>query len=155
MTRFSAERYWEETEPPWDQRDVPWIVRMAVRWGMTVLAFLAAREFVNWVWGEDKILIHGAEAWLLAPAIFVVIRAFLRPVLLFLTCPLRIITLGLFIFVINAVILLATEQVCHWWGIDFDIDGFGAAFAGAFAISAVTFVLSRFLRHNPFGPRLR
>jgi len=28
-------RYIEETEPPWDQGNVPWIVRMLVRWGMT------------------------------------------------------------------------------------------------------------------------
>src|SRR3990172_500700 len=130
MSRFTVDRYWEETEPPWDRGDVPWIVRIAVRWGITIVGLLVAA------------------------AIFVVMRAVLRPVLIFLTCALQLITLGLFIFVVNALILLATDAVCDWWGINFEVDGFFAALLGAFVISVVSFVLSRFLRRNPLGPRL-
>jgi len=154
MSRFTVDRYWEETEPPWDRGDVPWIVRIAVRWGITIVGLLAAREVVNWAYDGDRMDWEDWQALLLAAAIFVVMRAVLRPVLVFLTCPLQLITLGLFIFVVNALILLATDAVCDWWGINFSVDGFFAALLGAFAISVVSFVLSRFLRRNPLGPRL-
>src|SRR3990172_6634925 len=107
-------RYWSQTEPPWDQ-DVPWIVRLAVRWGITMLGFLAA----DWI--VRGIEIDGWEALLPAAAIFVVARAVLRPLLIFLTCPLQLLTLGLFIFVVNALILAFTDWVCDWWGIAFEV----------------------------------
>lgn len=141
-------RYWSYTEPPWDREDVPWIVRIAVRWAITIVAFLAA----DYALGDD-IGIHGWKALLIASAIFVVLRAVLRPVLLLLTCPLQLLTLGLFVFVVNAVILILTDQICEWWGVQFQVDGFIAAFLGALVISAVSFVLSRFLRRDPFAVR--
>ncbi len=141
-------RYWAESEPPWDRGDVPWIVRVAVRWGITMAGFLVAEALI------DGIQIGGAEALLPAAAIFVVARALLRPLLIFLTCPLQLITLGLFILVINTGILAFTAWLCGRWGIGFDVDGVVAAFLGALVISALSFVLSRFLRRNPFTPRL-
>ena len=152
MSRITVEHLWEETEPPWDQGDVPWIVRIAVRWGITLAGFLAAEWFVNdVVYDRDRFLIDGWEALLISAAIFVGLRAVLRPVLVFLTCPLQLITFGLFIFVINALIVLVTEVVCGWLDVRFAVHGFWAAFIGALAVSAVSFVLSRFLRRNPFG----
>src|SRR2546425_760568 len=74
-------RYIEETEPPWDQGNVPWIVRMLVRWGMTILAFIVAKWFVNGVWDGTPIFLHGTDGYLVAPAIFVVVRAIFRPIL--------------------------------------------------------------------------
>jgi len=134
--------YWSNTEPPWDV-DVPWIVRVAVRWGITMVGFLAAEWIVR---GVDM---GGWQSLLPAAAIFVAVRALLRPLLIFLTCPLQILTLGLFIFVVNALVLGFTDWVCDWWGIEFNVDGFTAAFLGALVISAVSFALSRLLRRNP------
>lgn len=148
--------YWEYSEPPWDQGDVPWLVRILVRWAITIAGFSAAEWFVNNVaYSHDRFVIDGTEALLLASAVYVVVRAVLRPLLLVLTCPLQLLTLGLFIFVVNAVIVLFVEQVCDWWSIKFAIDGFWPAFIGALVISLVSFVISRFLRRNPFLPRLK
>src|SRR3989304_2230466 len=94
--------YWSNTEPPWD-RDVPWIVRFAVRWGITMVGFLAAAWIVR---GVD---IGGWESLLPAAAIFVVVRALLRPLLLFLTCPLPLLTPGRFFSVGNALVLAFTD----------------------------------------------
>ena len=146
LERFAARRYVDETEPPWDSGNVPWIVRIAVRWAITMIAFLAA----DWLLGND-IEIDSWKSLLAATAIFVAVRAVFRPVLLLLTCPLQIITLGLFIFVVNALILSLVDWLCEEWGIRFAVDGFWAAFFGALIISAVSFVLSRFLRRNPLG----
>ncbi len=138
--------YWSNTEPPWD-RDVPWIVRFAVRWGITMVGLLAA------AWIVRGVEIDGWESLLPAAAIFVVARALLRPLLLFLTCPLQLLTLGLFIFVVNALVLAFTAWLSGQLSIEFDVDGFAAAFLGALVISAVSFALSRLLRRNPIVPR--
>jgi putative membrane protein len=146
MRRTVIVHIWSETEPPWD-RDVPWIVRLVVRWGITMVGFLAAARIVR---GID---IDGWEALLAAAAIFVVARAALRPLLIFLTCPFQILTLGLFIFVVNALILALTAWLSGQWGVALAVDGFAAAFLGALVISAVSFALSRFLRRNPIARR--
>ena len=148
--------YWENTEPPWDNGDVPWIVRIAVRWAITVLGFVVAEWFVNnVVYERDRWFTDGWEPLLLAAAIYVFLRAVVRPILILLTCPLQLITLGLFILVINALIVILTEEVCDWFSIDFIVDGFWPALIGALVISIVSFVTSRILRRNPFGPGIR
>ena len=139
--------YWSNTEPPWD-RDVPWLVRLAVRWGITIVGFAAA------AWAVRGVDVQGWQSLLAAAIIFVVARAVLRPLLLFLTCPLQILTLGLFQFVVNALILAFTAWLSGKWAIDFSVDGFWAAFLGALVISATSFALSRFLRRSPYTPRL-
>jgi putative membrane protein len=138
--------YWSNTEPPWD-RDVPWLVRIAARWGITIVGFLVA------AWAVSGVDIDGWQSLLAAAFIFVVARAFLRPLLLFLTCPLQLLTLGLFQFVVNALILASTAWLSGQWGIDLSVDGFWAAFFGALVISATSFALSRLLRRLPYAPR--
>jgi len=154
--RFTFEAYWENTEPEWERGNVPWIVRILVRWGIIAVGFLAAEGVVNWLWGPpDRFVIDGWGSLVAASGIFLVVRSVLRPILMFLTCPLQMITLGLFVFVINALILLLTEEVCGWFGVDFAIDGFLPAFVGALVISAVSFALDGIVRRNIFGPHWR
>lgn len=156
MSRNVSYSYWENTEPPWDQGDVPWVVRIAVRWAITVGGFVAAEWFVNNViYERDRWLTDGWEPLLLAAAIYVVLRAIVRPILVILTCPLQLLTLGLFLLVVNAVIVILDEKICDRLGIKFAVDGFWPAFIGALVISLTSFAISRVLRRNPFGPRLR
>jgi len=145
MSRFIV-TYWTHTEPPWDT-DVPWIVRVAVRWGITLVGIVVAEWLIT---GVDY---DGWPSLFWAAAIFMSARALLRPVLIFLTCPLQLLTLGLFIFVVNAMVLGFTDWLSGKLGIHFNVDGFIAAFLGALVISAVSFCLSRFLRRNPVAPR--
>lgn len=146
MRRTVIVRYWTYSEPPWD-RETPWPLRILARWAITIVAFIAAD------WAVRGFEVHGWQALLPAAAIFVVARALLRPLLLFLTCPLQLITLGLFAFVVNALVLAFTAWLSGQWGIDFRVDGFAAAFVGALVISLVSFLLSRLVRRNPAGPR--
>ncbi len=155
MPRITFIRVWEETEPSWDRGNAPWIVRVAARWGITMAGFLIAELAVNELYSEDKWFIEDAWALMLVAAIFVAIRVIVRPLLLFLTCPLQLLTLGLFIFVVNAVIVLVTEWWSEIFDVGFQVDGFIPAFLGALFISAVSFIIDRFLRLNPIGPNLR
>ena len=89
----------------------------------------------------------GSGLSLLAVAlVFGLLNALLRPLLAMLSCPLLILTLGLFTFVINAIILWLTSAVSESLGIGFHVDGFMAAFLGALVVTLVSVVLSIFLR---------
>ena len=77
--------------------------------------------------------------------VFGVLNAVLRPILMVLTFPFFIITLGLFTFVLNAVMLLITSAASDALGLGFRVDGFGAAFLGALVVSIVSFALSMFV----------
>jgi putative membrane protein len=89
----------------------------------------------------------GSEASLFAVAlVFGLLNALLRPLLAFLSCPLLILTLGLFTLVINAFILWLTSALSESLGIGFHVDGFWAAFLGALVVSIVSILLSIFVR---------
>jgi len=65
-----------------------------------------------------------------------IFNAFLRPIMLILTLPLLLVTLGLFTFVVNAVLLLLVDSLVK----GFNVSGFWAAFWGGVVISIVSFI---------------
>jgi putative membrane protein len=81
-------------------------------------------------------------ALIVVALIFGLLNAIVKPILALLTCPLYILTLGLFTFVMNALILLLTSWIAERIGFDFSVDGFVTALIGAIIISIVSFVLS-------------
>jgi putative membrane protein len=85
--------------------------------------------------------------------IFGVLNASVRPLLWFMTLPLLIVTLGLFTFVLNALMLWLTGAVSDWLGLGFQVEGFGAAFLGALVVSVVSFMLSLFVASNKHEPQ--
>lgn len=111
------------------------------RWIISGLALLVA----IWIL-PNQIQFHGsAGQFILLALIFGLVNAFLRPILRFLSCPLVLLTLGLFIFVINALLLLLTASLVQNIGIDFKVAGFGDAILGSIAISIVSILASMFI----------
>ena len=88
----------------------------------------------------------GAEgAWwkfLLVALIFGLVNTVLRPILRILTLPITIITLGLFLFVINALMLALTGVISSELNLGFTVDDFLAALLGSIIVSLVGFLLS-------------
>ena len=76
--------------------------------------------------------------------VFGVLNASIRPLLQLLSLPILILTLGLFIFVINAVMLMLTAWVSGLLDLGFYVDGFWDAFLGGLIITFVSLVLSLF-----------
>ena len=74
--------------------------------------------------------------------IFGLVNALVRPLLKMLSCPLVLLTLGLFIFVINALMLLLTSAIAESLGLQFHVDGFVPALIGSVVISIVSIVLT-------------
>ena len=89
-------------------------------------------------WLLPGLHISGPFAGLLAGVILGFVNAIVRPVLFFLTLPLTLITLGLFIFVLNAVCFGLTA----WLVPGFSVDGFGWALLGALLVSIVSWILN-------------
>lgn len=79
----------------------------------------------------------GLGDYLLAGLIFGLANALLKPVLLLLTLPFNILTLGLFTLVVNAVILLVVATLTP-----LDVRGFGGALIGAILLSVISFGLN-------------
>ena len=79
---------------------------------------------------------------LLVALVFGILNAILKPILLFFSLPLLIVTLGVFALVVNAVMLLVTARLMD----ALDVSGFWAALGGSIVISIVTIVLGRALK---------
>jgi putative membrane protein len=86
--------------------------------------------------------VTGFVGAIVAAFVLGIVNAILRPILILLTLPIQIVTLGLFTFVINGLLFY---WVGHW-GIGLIVDGFWPAFWGAIVLGIVSFLLSSLLR---------
>src|SRR6476620_12129134 len=66
------------------------------------------------------------------------VSVFVEPVVKFFSIPFIIVTIGLFLLVINALMLLLTEWISGYWGLGFSVDGFWWALLGGLVITIVT-----------------
>ena len=119
----------EQGRPPWQQ--------LLLRWAISSLAIFVA------VWLVPGIEFSG-PGWHIGVVaiVFGLLNALLRPLIYLLTCPLVILTLGMFGLVINALLLVLTSALADQLGISFHIDGFWPAFWGGLVISIVSTLLS-------------
>ena len=109
-----------------------------IRW----LILTAAIMFASYVF--DGIQVKGFFAAFLAAAILGILNAFFRPILLILTLPINILSLGLFTFIINAMLLKMASGVIS----GFEVYGFWAAVFGSLLISLVSWALSSFINEK-------
>lgn len=107
-----------------------------LRWLITALAVLVAERLL------PGVTCDGWGALLGASLLLGIINAFIRPVLLLLSLPFIIVTMGLFIFVVNALMLMLVSSVIP----AFHVDGFWNAFFASIIISIVSCLLSSFFR---------
>jgi len=108
---------------------------IVLRWLILTFAVFMAAYMI------DGIRISGLPAAVWAAAALGVLNAFLRPVLLIITLPLTILTLGLFTFAINAIMLMMASGVIR----GFEVDGFGSALLASLFISIVSWLLTSFI----------
>ena len=88
---------------------------------------------------------------LIVAVIFGVVNAFVKPVLKLLSLPFIILTLGLLLFVINALMLLLTSWISDKLDVPFHVEGFGTALLGALIITVVSWFLSAVLPDDDRG----
>lgn len=109
-----------------------WIIRLFVN---AVAVFVAAQLL-------GSIEVNGFGAAVIAALILGIINTVLRPILVFFTFPITVVTFGLFLLVINAITFYVTGLLVP----GFDVDGFIGAFLGALIVSIVSWVLNGLFR---------
>jgi putative membrane protein len=80
--------------------------------------------------------------------VFGAVNAVIKPVTQVLTFPLIMVSLGLFLLVINALMLELTSTVSGWLGLGFNVSGFSAAFWGALVVTLVNTVIWMMVRER-------
>jgi putative membrane protein len=135
--RSSSWQYRSEEPPSGDEER---LLAYALRLGINAVALWLASA---WVTGFD---IEGWPSLLAMAAIFGVVNTFVKPVLLALSCPAILLTLGLFTLLVNAAMLALSAWLAGLFNLDVEVDGFWAAVLGALLISVVSLVLSFFVR---------
>ena len=92
----------------------------------------------------DGISVSGFFSAFFAAAILGILNAFFRPILIILTLPINIMTMGLFTFVINALLLMMASGVIS----GFEVRGFWSAVFGSLLISLVSWLLTSFINEH-------
>ena len=88
----------------------------------------------------------GTLPFLVVALIFGAINATIRPLMKLLTCPLILVTLGLFALIVNGLMLWLTSTIAESLGLGFRVTGFWPAFWGALVVSIVSTLLSISIR---------
>ena len=116
---------------------------------MRFLLRLLATAAALWIASQIVPGVEHTGPWaslLLVALVFGLLNAVVRPILKLLTCPLILLTLGLFTFVINALMLWLTSAISESLGLGFDVSGFVPAFLGALVVTVVSVLVSIILR---------
>ena len=111
--------------------------RFVIRWVINAVALYAAIQIVPGIEAQNT---HWAALFGLA-LIFGLLNALLRPLLTLMTCPMILLTLGLFTLVINTLMFYLAGVIGTHFGIGFRVGGFWPAFWGSIITSLVSMVL--------------
>ncbi len=106
-----------------------------LRWLILTFSIIATSYLI------DGIQVSGFLSAFSAAAILGILNAFFRPILLILTLPVNILSLGLFTFVVNAIVLMMVSGVIS----GFEVYGFWSAMFGSLLISLVSWLLTSFI----------
>jgi len=109
-----------------------------IRWLILTAAIMVASYVI------DGIQVKSFFTALFAAAILGILNAFFRPILIILTLPINILSLGLFTFIINAMLLKMASGVIS----GFEVYGFWSAIFGSLLISLVSWALSSFINEQ-------
>ena len=125
-------------------------MKFFIHWLITVIALFVATLILP----TSLMAIEGTSAWLAFAVMAIVlglVNIFIRPVLKFLSCGFIILTVGLFMLVINAFLLWFSSWIGQQLGIGFFVQWPWGAFWGSIIVSLVSFVFHLFIRERPTG----
>ena len=106
-----------------------------LRWAINLLALMVAGSMIK------GIRIESLAMGIAAAGFLGIVNAVIRPVVLILTLPINLLTLGFFTLVINAIMLMLVAEIVP----GFVIERFGSAFLGALLISFISWIINVFV----------
>lgn len=123
-----------------------------MRFLLWVLVNALALAAATWIMGGITVTADTSGGRVLTlvgvAVVFGVVNAVVRPIVKLLSLPLIILTLGLMIFVVNALMLMLTSWLSGKLDLGFHVDGFWTALGGAFIITVATWLLGLVLRED-------
>jgi putative membrane protein len=134
VSRYIVYRFWLRANSAGSLRRIA-MNGIVLRWFGLTVAIVAAAYLLN------GIQISGFFSALFAAAMLGILNAVLRPIALILTLPINVLTLGLFTFVINALMLKMASGLIP----GFDVQGFWTAIFGSLIISIISWLLNSFI----------
>jgi len=118
-----------------------WVVRtIANACGLAVAAWMFSGITVTGDTTTDRVV-----TLVVVALIFGVVLEFVRPIATFFSIPFLIVTLGLFFFVVNALMLMLTGWISDQFNLGFEVDGFWTAVWGGIVISIVASLVGMIL----------
>lgn len=114
----------------------------------------AALAVAAWIFAGITVGEPGADTservltLILVAAVFGVVNAIITPIVKLLSLPFIVLTLGLFLLVVNALMLLLTSEIAQGLELDFRVNGFWTAVGGGLVISLVGMALNALLDHD-------
>ena len=118
---------------------------LIIRLIVNAIALWVATVIVSGVELESASTQDQVITLLVVAAIFALVNVVVRPIVQLLSLPLYILTLGLFTFVVNALMLLLTSWIADLLDVPFSVDGFWSAVLGGLIISFVSWLLNLLL----------
>lgn len=118
-------------------------MKLLIRWVVSTLALFAAAYLVPGIRVEDP------NAWMvyaMMALILGLVNAVIRPLLKLLSCSLIILTLGIFVLIINGASFLLAARIAEMLGVGFYVDDFWSALLGALIVSVISIFFNIFLK---------
>lgn len=112
--------------------------------GLLLRFLINAAALAVAAWLLPGITVDSVQSLLVAALIFGAVNAVIKPVLSLVTCPLIVLTLGLFTLVLNAVMMGITSWISEQVDVGFHVDGFLTALIGAIIVGLVSWALTQF-----------
>lgn len=107
------------------------MMQLVIRWMVNAIALYIVTRILPGIQVADFL------SALIAVLVIGLVNALIKPILLFLTLPITILTFGLFALVINALMLMLAGNLTP----GFQVDGFGTAFLGSILLSIISTIL--------------
>jgi putative membrane protein len=120
-------------------------MKFFIHWLITVIALVVAYFILA---PYNLMAVHGTSAWFafaVMAAVMGLVNIFIRPILKFLSCAFIVLTVGLFMLVINAFLLWFSSWICQQVGVNFIVAWPWGALWGSIIVSVVSFVMHLFI----------
>lgn len=118
---------------------------LLTKWLVSMIALYIAA----WIVPGIQIEGNGWVVFSIVAVILSILNVTIRPILKFLSCGLILLTLGLFIFIIDAsVLMLASNIAVNWFGIGFYVDNFSSALLGSLIVTVSSLIINHIIKED-------
>ena len=114
-------------------------MKLIIRWLITSASLFAAAYLVPGIRVEDQ---NAWKVFIIMALILGLVNALLRPILGVMSIPLIIMTLGVFMLIINGISFMVAARIAESMGVGFYVDNFWSAFLGSVIVSVVSMILN-------------